>query len=58
MPNVTAKPGYAIVKAVAEIEDRRGDAVLRLAAKDKDQAIRHTAMEALKDRREDRDDDD
>lgn len=49
---------YAIVKALAETDDRRGDAVLALAAKDKDQAIRHTAAEALKDRHEDRKDDD
>ena len=44
---------YAIVKALAETDDRRGDAVLTLAAKDKDQAIRHTAAEALKDRHDD-----
>lgn len=49
---------YAIVKALAETDDRRGDLVLALAAKDKDQAIRHTATEALKDRHEDREDDD
>ena len=47
---------YAIVKALAETDDRRGDAVLVLAAKDKDQAIRHTAAEALKDRHDDDDD--
>ncbi len=47
---------YAIVKALAETDDRRGDAVLALAATDKDQAIRHTAAEALKDRHEDDDD--
>src|SRR3990172_1190310 len=47
---------YAIVKTLAETEDRRGDVVLVLAAKDKDQAIRHTAAEELKDRREDDDD--
>jgi HEAT repeat protein len=49
---------YAIVEALAETEDRRGDVVLALAASDKDQAIRHTAAEALKDRQEDREDDD
>jgi HEAT repeat protein len=49
---------YAIVKALAETDDRRGDAVLVLAARDSDQAIRRTAAEALKDRHEDREDDD
>jgi HEAT repeat protein len=48
---------YALVRALAEIEDRRGDAVLELAAREKDPAIRHTAAEALKDRHEDEDDD-
>jgi len=48
---------YAVVKALAEIEDRRGDAVLAVAARDKDSAIRQTAAEALRDRREDDDDD-
>ena len=46
---------YAIVKALAETDDRRGDAVLALAARDKDHAIRHTAAEALKDRHDDDD---
>jgi HEAT repeat protein len=46
---------YAIVKALAETDDRRGDVVLLLAARDKDQAIRHTAAEALKDRHDDDD---
>jgi HEAT repeat protein len=48
---------YAIVKALSEIHDRRGDAVLALAARDKDSAIRETAAEALNDRREDDEDD-
>ena len=46
---------YAIVKALAETDDHRGDSVLAQAARDKDQAIRHTAAEALKDRRHDDD---
>jgi HEAT repeat protein len=48
---------YAVVKALAEIEDRRGDAVLAIAAREKDAAIRHTAAEALEDRREEDQDD-
>jgi HEAT repeat protein len=48
---------YAIVKALSEIHDRRGDAVLSMAARDKDSAIRETAAEALNDRREDDEDD-
>ena len=49
---------YAIVKALAETEDRRGDAILNIAQRDQDQIVRRVATEALKDRREDRDDDD
>jgi len=49
---------YAIVKALGETDDRRGDVVLALAAKDKDQAIRRMAAEALKDRQDDEDDED
>jgi len=54
-----AKPRlrYAVVRALAEIDDRRGDTVLALAAREKDAAIRHTAAEALKNRHEDNDDD-
>jgi hypothetical protein len=40
------------------MEDRRGDAVLALAAREKDTAIRRLATEALHDRRDDDDDDD
>jgi hypothetical protein len=49
---------FAIVHALAEMEDRRGDAVLTLAAREKDTAIRRLATEALHDRRDDDDDDD
>jgi HEAT repeat protein len=47
---------FAVVKAVSQIEDRRGDATLVLARQDRDQIIRRTAAEALEDRREDDDD--
>lgn len=49
---------YAIVKALAETEDRRGDATLIIAQRDQDQIVRRVAAEAVKDRREDREDDD
>jgi HEAT repeat protein len=47
---------FAIVHALAELEDRRGDAVLALAAREKDTAIRRIAEEALEDRHDDDDD--
>lgn len=47
----------AIVKALAETEDRRGDATLSIARRNQDQVIRRVAAEAVKDRREDREDD-
>jgi HEAT repeat protein len=43
---------YAIVNALSGIDDSRGDAVLALAARDSDSAVRRAAAEALKDRRE------
>ena len=48
---------YAIVNALSEMDDSRGDKVLELAARDSDSAVRKAAAEALKDRREDEDDD-
>nr|MBA3344475.1 hypothetical protein [Gemmatimonadales bacterium] len=48
---------YAIVKALSETDDRRGDAVLSVAARDKENAIRDMAAETLEDRRDDDDDD-
>ena len=46
---------YAVVSALSDLDDRRGDDLLSMASKDRDQAIRHKAAEALKDR--DHDDD-
>jgi HEAT repeat protein len=44
------------VKALAEIEDRRGDATLTLARQDRDRIVRRSAAEALEDRHEHDDD--
>jgi hypothetical protein len=42
-----------VVAALAELEDRRGDAVLATASRDPDRIVRHAANEALKDRDDD-----
>jgi HEAT repeat protein len=44
---------YSVVAALAELEDRRGDAVLNAASQDRDQVVRHKATEALRDRDDD-----
>jgi HEAT repeat protein len=49
---------FAVVHALSEMEDRRGDAVLAIAAREKDTTIRRVAAEALKDRHDDDNDDD
>jgi HEAT repeat protein len=48
---------YAIVNALSEMDDSRGDKVLELAARDSDSIVRKAAVEAVKDRRDDEDDD-
>jgi HEAT repeat protein len=45
------------VDALSNIDDRRGDALLTVAARDSDSAIRRAAAEALKDRHEEDEDD-
>lgn len=54
-PGAEPRLRYAIVRALSETDDRRGDAVLAVATRDKVGAIRRTAAEALKERREDED---
>ena len=49
---------YAVVKALSEIEDRRGDKTLYVARDDRDPVIRQAATEALKERHDDDHDDD
>jgi len=44
---------YAVVKALAETDDRRGTATLTIARQDGDRIVRHAAAEALKDRDDD-----
>jgi hypothetical protein len=39
------------------MDDSRGDKVLELAARDSDSIVRKAAVEAVKDRRDDEDDD-
>jgi HEAT repeat protein len=46
---------YAVVAALSDLDDRRGDDLLSLASQDRDQTVRHKAQEALRDR--DHDDD-
>jgi HEAT repeat protein len=46
---------YSVVSALSELEDGRGDAVLNLASKDRDQIVRHKAAEILEDREDDDD---
>ena len=47
---------FAVVRALADIEDRRGTQVLDLARQDPDRIVRRVASEALKDRHDDDDD--
>lgn len=44
---------YAVVSALSDLEDPRGDDLLETASKDKDQNVRHKASEALRDRDDD-----
>jgi hypothetical protein len=42
-----------VVRALADIDDRRGTATLTVARQDTDRIVRHAAAEALKNRDED-----
>jgi hypothetical protein len=44
-----------VIKALADMDDRRVSVTLALAKKDRDRIVRHTASEALKDREDDED---
>jgi HEAT repeat protein len=46
---------FAVIKALADMDDRRVNVTLALAKKDRDRIVRHTAGEALKDREDDED---
>jgi HEAT repeat protein len=48
---------YAVVSALSDIDDYRGDDLLSTASKDRDQAVRRKAAETLRDRDHDRDHD-
>jgi HEAT repeat protein len=54
--NLNPQLRFAVIEALAEMDDRRVNVTLALARKDRDRIVRHMAAEALKDREDDEDD--